>query len=797
MILSYFLTAFRSLYRDKYYAIINILGLAVAIACATILGLYLQHELNYDRHNENHEKIYRVVNLLNTNGFIEDFAKTPILLGPLLQRDFPQVESFSRFQDLSSTIFRNEEIAFYQDSVMFADPGVFSLFTHHILAGDAETALLDPLSIAISESLAEVYFGAENPLGQSLATDTSSYQVSLVFADLPENSHFRYDALLSMNRLDPASISDLGSQRAQNSLGDTSTYTYLELPADYPVENFESISTDFWARYMAPIFSDTTVHEYYLEPLTDIHLHSTTLADSPRGSASFVYALAAIGAFLLAVASMNYMNLSTARSTRRAKEVAMRKLLGSERHQLILQFLGESLFLVCLSIPLAFLLAAVAMENTPLNNLLGMTLDAGMLLQPGLILIVVMTSLLLAVLSGLYPAVFLSSMKPTSVSSISKESSSRLSSVRHGLVLIQFAISIGVIACTLLMYSQMEFFYNKALGFEKENKLVVRIRNENIVTQLAAVKDLLLANPQVLGVTTSASLPGGGFNITSTQAENNEGELEQHVFNMYSIGEDYFEVMGMAMSAGRAFDSSITTDAGNAIIVNETAKASLGWKDPIGKRIANLPVVGVVEDFNFHELGRELEPLVLLYDPLAEQSNYLTLNLTGESLVETIDAVQSIWNQFDPTHPFEYEFLDTRINDLYSSEQSNMALVGIFATLCVLISCLGLAGLTAFTTEQRSKEIGIRKILGATSIQLILMLFRNVFVVVIAAAIIASLISYLVMNRWLQGFAYHIEINSLTFLVATMFCTAVAFITMAGQTWKTSRSNPVDALRYE
>ncbi|NKB32523.1 MAG: FtsX-like permease family protein [Pseudomonadales bacterium] len=797
MIASYLRTAFRTLYRDKYYAIINIVGLAVAIACAILLGLYLNHELNYDRHNENHEKIYRVVNLLNTNGFIEDFSKTPILLGPLLERDYPQVESFLRFQDLATTIFRNEEIGFYQDSVMFADPGVFTLFTHEILAGDAETALVDPLSMAISESFAEVYFGEQNPIGQTLATDTSEYQVSLVFADLPENSHFRYDALLSMNRLDPASISDLGSQRAQNSLGNTSTYTYLELPADYQIDSFETISTDFWARYMAPIFSDTTVHEYYLEPLTDIHLHSTTLADSPRGSASFVYALSAIGVFLLLVASMNYMNLSTARSTKRAKEVAMRKLLGSERSQLIVQFLGESLFFVCLAIPLAFLLAALVIEYTPLNTLLGMTLNGSMLLQITLILSVVVASLLLATFSGLYPAFFLSSMKPTSVSGVSKESSNRLSSVRHGLVLIQFAISIGVIACTLLMYSQMEFFYNKSLGFEKENKLVVRIRDDNIVTQLAAVKDQLLSNPQVLGITSSGSLPGGGFNITSTQAENAEGELEQHVFNMYSIGEDYFEVMGMEMVEGREFDSSITTDADNALIVNETAKASLGWEESIGRRIANLPVVGVVQDFNFHELGRELEPLVLLYDPLAEQSSFVTLNLSGESVAETINFVQSTWNQFDPTHPFEYEFLDARINDLYSAEQSNMSLVGIFASLCVLISCLGLAGLTAFTTEQRSKEIGIRKILGATSIQLILMLFRNVFVVVITAAFIASLVSFLVMNRWLQGFAYHIEINSLTFFAATLFCVAVAFVTMAAQTWKTSRSNPVDALRYE
>lgn len=797
MFKSYFRTAFRNLSRDRYYAFINILGLAVAIACCLILGLYLKNEFSYDQHNVNHQRIFRVVNLLNTNGFIEDFALTPQLLGPLLQRDHPEVQGFVRFQRLQTTLMRHADLALYQDSVMFADQNVFAEFSHEIIAGDPDTALVDPLSIAISDSFAQAYFGNADPMGKILTTDTSSYRVTLVYKDLPENSHFRYDALLSFNRLSPYALSDLASEGAQNSLGGTSTYNYLVMPDDYDIEEFKAISDAFWQRYMAPIFSASTVHDYYLEPLADIHLHSTTIGDYPKGNKTFVYSLMAIGIFLLLVASINYINLATARAARRTKEVSMRKVLGSSRQQLVMQFLGESLFFVVLALPLALLLSELAIAWSPINNLLRMTITNQQLLAPATLFSLVGGALLLGVLSGLYPAFFLSSILPGNVSAGLQKTNSNKSFVRHGLVLIQFVISIGVIACTLLMFSQIQYFYSKSLGFDKENKIVLRVRNNDVFEQLPVVKNRLLQNPQILGLTTSSSLPGGGFGINSGQVENNQGALETRVFNYYQVGEDYLDVMGIEITGGRNFNSAIPTDNGGALIVNETAVSYMGWDDAIGKQVFGLTVVGVMNDFNFHNLSREMEPLAILYDPEAGSAAYLTLNISGEEIDETIEHVRAVWQEFDSEHPFDFQFLDAQMNDLYNAENRQMTLVGIFAGLCVFISSLGLLGLTAFTTEQRSKEIGIRKVLGASAIQVILMLFRSVFVVVITASLIASVISYWIINRWLLGFAYHTEINYWIFVVATVFCISIAFVTMAVQSWKTSHSNPVEALRYE
>jgi len=794
MLTSYLRSALRNLYRDKYYALINITGLSIALACCLILGIHLKSELTYDQHNVQYKRIFRVVNLLNNNGFIEDFSRIPQLIGPLLAQDHPEVETYVRFQKLNTTLIRQREKAFYQRNMMFAEPNVFAVFTHQIIAGDPETALIDPYSIAISESFAKTYFGDDDPMGQTLSTDSSDYRVSLVYADLPENSHFRYDALLSFNRLSPLSIADLSSEQAQRSLGSTSTFTYLVMPEDYDVDEFEAISDSFWERRMAARFGENTRHRYYLEPLADIHLHSTTLGDEPRGNSFTVYAFSIIGIFILLVACINYINLATARSAKRAKEVGLRKVLGSSQSQLIGQFLGEAMLFSLLAVPLALIWAELALTLTPVTNLLSTNISPQSLVSPTIIVSLVIAALVLGLLSGLYPAFSIAAMKPLPAIKGSDKSSGKNVFSRQLLVLLQFTISIGVIACTLLMYSQMQYFHDKSLGFNKENKLVLQLRTDEVMERMSSLEGLLLQNPQILAVTTSSSLPGGGFRINAGEVENNDGSMETRVINYYAIDENYLAVMDMELVEGRNFNSAIQTDFNAALIVNETTVKNMGWDEAIGKNVFGLRVIGVVADFNFHDLSRELESLAFQF---VETSRYLTVSISGERIFETIDYLRDVWREFDPDHPFEFEFLDDSLDRLYESEQQGMTLIGIFAGLCIFISCLGLLGLTAFTTEQRSRELGIRKVLGATPIQLIFMLFKNVFIIVLIAAVIASAISFSIISRWLEGFAYHVEINFGLFVLASLSCVFIAFTTMAIQSWKTTRSNPIDALRYE
>ncbi len=546
MFTSYLLSAVRNLRRDKYYALINISGLAIAMGCCLIIGLYLRSELSYDRHNTQHERLYRVVNLLNNNGFVEDFSRIPPLVGPLMVRDFSEVEDSVRFQGLGSTAVRHDNINFYWDSIVFADPNVFDVFTHEIIAGNPDTALIDPGSIAISESFARSYFAEEDPIGQFLSTDSADYQVSLVFADLPENTHFKYDALLSFNRLGISSIYDLSAQQIENAMWNTSTWTYLLLPAEYDVADFDAVSDSFWNRYMAEQGSQFNAsHRYYLEPLADIHLHSTTLADMPRGNKYFVYALIVVGLFLLVIASINYMNLATARYAKRAREVGLRKVLGSQRAHLVQQFLGESLVYAILAVPIAILLAEAVLAFTPMTSLLDTNISVFDSSSVAFLSLVPAAALLLGLLSGIYPAWFLSALTPLQAISGSKQDGKRSTLGRHLLVLLQFTISVGVIASALLMHSQMQYLYQKPLGFNKENKIIVRLRGADTIEQLPALRNTLLQNPQVLGVT-YGSIPGiGQAGINAGPVENNDGSTESRVFNIYRAGEDYLDVMGM------------------------------------------------------------------------------------------------------------------------------------------------------------------------------------------------------------------------------------------------------------
>lgn len=808
----------RSLVKDRAYSAINIAGLTIGIACCLILSLYLYNALNYDAYHDKQERVYRIINELTMNGKTDLAAATSTQLGPLLEEQYPEVEDSVRIMEVpfAQALLRDSSNqAYFWNKLYYADASVFSLFSHDVLYGDPATALIDPNSMAVSESFARRYFGDRNPIGESISNDSDTFRIDLVYADQPENTHLQYDALISYNRL-PALE---GTQRRE-ALWNIGIYTYLLMREGYDPADFQPISTAFFdnnMREFAEQFNINATLRFELEPIARVHLHSTTIYDLPRGNIFYVYAFGAIALFVLLVACINYMNLATARSTRRAKEVGMRKVLGASRSQLVAQFLGESVFYVVSSLALALLLCALLIKLTPLSSLLDSPLPMVLLMAPGTLVLLVVAAIALGIVSGLYPALYLSSIPPVAAFRGVQGTGRGGRGIRQALVLLQFVISVSVIASTLLMLTQMRFVQDKALGFEPENRLVVRVAGADQVERMPAFMEELRREPGVLAVAASGNLPGRPINLNALTVEDDNGAMQQRSVSTMSVRPGLISALGMHLVQGRDFDVNRPNDRRKTAVVNESMVTAMGWSNPLGKHFqtfdteeAPLEVIGVVEDFHVEGLQHAIVPLVMFYSEpeLSElnsnqrpsYSEQLVIHVQEEALQSFIPTLEQRWTQFDPEHPLDFTFLNATMDNLYGSEHRLMQLVSLFAGLCIFISCLGLFGLSAFNTAQRTKEIGIRKVLGASTGGIILLLFRNILVLVAVAAAIASVLSFWAVGRWLESFYYRIDLlgpNLLLFAVAALLAIIVAFVTMALQSFKTAQASPILALRHE
>ena len=815
MFKNYLKVTLRNLYRDRLYALINIAGLSLGLASCMVLGLYLRSELTYDQHHEKHERIFRVVGELNTHGKIDAVAYMSLAMAPLLAKDHPEIQAFVRFypimgQDVSGSgnLLYHENKAFYCKDIYIADENIFDVFTHRIIHGDPKTALSQPTSMAISESFAKKFFGDDNPLGKTIRTDTYPYKVTLVFADCPENSHLKYDVLISFNRLGLAN--DTASLRSQ--LFTLSCYTYLFMPENYQASSFKSIADSFFTTYMEDTARQVDVSgKFWLQPLADIHLESDLQYDLPTGNKFYVYGFSAVAVFILLVACINYMNLATARSIKRSREVGMRKVLGANRSQLIFQFLSESIFFSLVALLISLLLMEIINRWAPIHHLMGKQHLPGFTKEPGLLWWMLILGLLTGLISGLYPSIYLSSIRPLSALTSIKSSGRGRVRFRQLLVFIQFTISIGVIACTLLMTIQMNYLANKPLGFNKENKLMIRLRGADLVEKVPTIKNELLKNNQILDATLSTLIPGQGAGLTLIMIENNDGTMGSQTFSWVPVGSNFLSVMEIPLVSGRDFSKRLITDIGKSYIVNEILVKKMGWEQPLGKRVQGPTgfgrVIGVVKDFHFRSLYQTVDPLImgvqsddfsnLSFENRVALSIIQILHISKDDISRTMNTIREIFLKFDPKHPFDYEFLDDALDRLYVSEERLMKLTAIFSGICIFISCMGLFGLSAFTTEQRTKEIGIRKILGASASQIILMLFFTTSLLILGASVIGSLIAYFAIENWLSDFAYRADMNPLVFLLSALIVLVVAFLTVALQSLKTAQANPVNALRYE
>jgi putative ABC transport system permease protein len=777
--------------------------------------MYLRSELTYDRHNALHERIYRVEAAFKSEGRSQRVATTPGILAPMLAEELADVQAYVRFTPPGSFLTATDRVirhggdAFVWNDIYAADANVFDVFTHRILYGDPKTALTDPSSVAVSGTFARKYFGDANPIGETNTLDGGeALEITLVFADLPPNTHLKYDVLLSHERVvEPTDA----VERARELFG-ADNFTYLVLPEHYDVRKFEVAAASFYERHMAArareIHSDGW--SAWLRPLDDIHLYSDVEYDRPTGNRSFLLGLEAAVAFLLLIACINHVNLATATAARRAREVGTRKIHGATRRTLALRFIGESLCPSAAALVVALLVVELVVPRTPIADWLGSGASLHPLSEPLVLAATAGFTLLVGALAGLYPALYIAAIPPlTAMTRGDKLGRSGLR-LRELLVLVQFTVTACAIACTLLMAEQMRYIANRPLGFDDRGRLVVTLRGADVIEQIPTIERELTANGRVLAATSADSLPGAdtiGSNYMDT--ETNDGSMKGVLVNHLRVQQNFVAALGMHIVQGRDFSADVATDQRDTFIVNEALVRQMAWANPIGKRMGlrGRTVIGVVRDFHFHSLHEPIRPLVMYIEPpsfagmppemRAFQSRFLVLDVPARDLTGTLRFVGDTLRKFDAAHPFEYRFLDEQLGRQYSAEQHLMKLIGVFAAICILVACLGLFGLATFTTARRTKEIGIRKVLGATTSQIVALLSQRTMLLVAIGSVLAAAIAYGAMANWLQGFAYHTDIGAGPFAAAAAISLAVALGTVVLQALGAAQMRPVQSLRQD
>ncbi len=817
MLRTYFKFAFRTFWKDRFYALLNVVGLATGIAVSIIILLYLQSDLTYDQHHEKHEQIYRLVTNVKGPGVEFHPAKAAREVAPMLADDYPEVLNFVRIEEIRQTLVTVPHAGgerYNEEQWVYADSSMFSVFTHLFLAGDPATALRDKHSVVLTAALAQKYFGEQTALGQTLLLheEQTPHTVTGVIEDLPDNTHLTFDALVS--HVPPRQwFSAEAGEFVSESIWNPDVYTYLLFPEGYQPEAFFEKLPPFYDQYIRPFGDQVSARLwFYLEPLADVHFYSQQSSDEAQGNIAYIYTFAGIGLAILLLACINYMNMATARSGSRGKEVGVRKVLGSSRRSLFFAFLGESLLLSLIGLVLALGLVELILVATPFNELVQKELALDLFHNPVLLGGTLGITLVVGILSGVYPALYLPAVSPARSLKGHVRSSVGNLRLRKALVTLQFVISIAVVICTFLMRDQLDFMRNTDLGFDQEHLLLVTVQDTLTERQLPVIRQQLQAHPQVLGVTTSYHAPGFDMGQVVMRVETDSTPITQ-AFNVLSVGADYLQTMDIALTAGRDFHADISRDTrASAFIVNEAAARQLGWYQPtqpnatpadaLDKEIGYFHgedlgrVVGVVRDFNVTSLHNAIEPTVLI--PIDEgNSSYLYLRLSGKNLPQTIADVREQWAEYDPDHPFEYTFLDEAFNEQYQADERQSGLITVLSGICLLISLLGILGLSAYTAERRTKEIGVRKVLGANVAQIVYLLFSDVMYLILVAGLVAAPLAYLLMRYWVQDFAYRAEPNALLYGLVAMAALLFAFLTMSFHSLKTARRNPVDSLRNE
>jgi len=793
MFKNYTKIALRNIKKHRGYSFINIAGLAVGIACSILIFLYVLDELSYDKHHEKAGRIYRIVGGI--------YEKTPVIQGslaPLLQREIPEIQNSVRMYTGKvwgrSVLISYEDKHFYTKGFFLADPSIFEIFTIPFVRGNPESAFSDLKSIVLTEKSAKKYFENENPMGKIIKYESESkmeFTVTGIIKDIPKNSHFHFDFLIPLEN-----YRILKSPTGMESWGNSAFFSYALLSEGVNVNRLQEKLSMVIEKHVPP----KRVNNLSLQPITDIHLHSRLYSELETNSdIRYVYIFSAIAVLILFIAGMNYMNLSTARSLNRAKEVGMRKVVGAQRIQLIKQFIGEAILISIFAFVIAVFIVLIFLPR--FNIIAGKEITFNQSVHLRTLFILFIFTVLNGIFAGSFPAFFLSAFKPISViTGKLRVKKGGLSSVRNGLVIIQFAISISLIACTGIIYNQMNFIRKRNLGFNKEQIVVIpTMRNSEAIGKVGVLKNEFIKNPAVLNISASSHTPG---REPFSRDIRTPGGAERHFILSLWSDHDFIKTYGLDLTAGRDFSDEIGSDKLTAFIFNETAVKMFGWESPeeaIGKRIAcdnkTGEIIGVVKDFHFMSLHRKIEPMVLHYDESRFYS--ISAKLSTDNIASNLTSLENQWKKILPHIPFTYFFLDEDYAKQYQADQKVGTFLGYFTFLAILIACLGLFGLASFTAEQKTREIGIRKVLGASVSGIVYSLSQSFIIRVLTANIIAWPVSYYIMNKWLEGYSYRITIGLWTFIAAGILACVLSFVTVSFQALRAANANPVDVLRYE
>lgn len=802
MFKNYLKLAYRNAKRNKGYTFINIAGLAIGLACCITLLIYVHFELSFDRFHEKARRIYRIELEAFFGGRNVNWTSSNALIGETLVKEYPEVRNFVRFTSNMRFPVKYEDKKFYENRICMADPSVFDVFSFSLIKGDPEKVLSNPNNMVITEKIAQKYFGTADPLGKSMKLSSPFGEgdviVTGVMKNIPSNSVFNFDILISFQILYYFLPNDSPLLTHWNSYNFL-TYLLLERGCDY--KSFEKKLPEFINKHHGT--EEGKNISYYLNPLTDLHLYS------PRNSAAilYVYVFSTIAVFILIIACINFMNLSTARSERRSKEVGLRKVFGSSKGRLIRQFMSEAFIYTFIALIIAFILAKLMLPvvNSLVERELDMTFSDLPWLIPGFILLAVIVGFL----SGSYPAFMISRFKPVQSLRESQGTGKSKSFFRNTLVTAQFVISITLLIGTAVVFNQLSFMRNKNPGFNKEHIITIPLSDNIIRESIPSVREELIKNPGIISIGFASSIPGLGLPNNGKWPEGNEAgnELLMHEIN---VDFDFIKTLGMEIVKGRDFSREYATDGRQALIINETAIKKLGWENPIGKVIRtpvqvnpivweDRRIIGVVKDFHSESMREEIRPLFMTCDdkPVFYFYEYMAVRISPDNISGTVNFIRNKWSEFNPNIPFEYSFLDETFDRLFRDTERLREIFSYFTLIAIFIACLGLFGLASYMAQQRTKEIGIRKVLGASVSGIIMLLGKDVFRLLIIANVIAWPLSYFLMKDWVRDFVYRTGINPVTFILSSALVIVIALVTISYQSVKAALANPIDSIKYE
>ncbi len=809
MIKNYFKIAWRNLTKHKGISAINLFGLTVGLTSCLLITVFILNELSYDRYNKNADNIYRVTRSFNNKDGVVSLNLSTVSppFGYYLPTDFPEIQKMTRLLDDGISPLRYKEKLFNEKDVFFADENLFDVFTVKVLKGNPVTALKDPFSIMLTEESAKKYFGDEDPMDKSIRYNNKfELKVTGIYKAFPSNAHMHPNMLMSFSTLRDTAV--YGEENLRTNWGNNSFFTYLLLPPRYN-------ANDMVARFPSFVDKHMTGQEYVgnqpskltklgLQKLTDIHLYSHTDYEAePNSDISRVYIFAAIAFFILLIACINYMNLSTARSVLRAKEVGIRKVIGAERKEIVFQFIGESVLITLVAIVLA---SGLLMLTIPwLNQVSGQQLSAKILWKWQVMLPLFISPFMIGFFAGIYPALFMSSFKPVKTLKGLFKTGGNTISFRKVLVITQFSISIILIITTMVVFQQLRYMQRKSLGFDKEQMVIIPY-NSSLKDQYESFRTELLTNSNIKNACRTSRIPTGRLldNMGAYVSSADSMAPVTTDIKFVSVDYDFLPAYHINLLAGRNFSREFGTDTAG-FVLNQTAIKAIGWKSPeeaVGKDFKygsrKGHVIGVISDFHFESMHQQIEPMVfVMFPPRVSYFNNLSIKISGNNTSAALAAIESTWKKFIPEIPYEYSFLDENFDKLYQAEQRQGTIFTTFACIAIFIACLGLFGLSAFTISQRIKEIGVRKVLGADVSGIVALLSKDFLKLVLVAALIAFPIAWYAMHNWLKDFAYRINIQWWVFIIAAIAALVIALLTVSFQAIKAALANPVKSLRTE